>query len=119
MTDALERARKLARAAEAHALFASRVDLAHNGRVQRARTPGRELVVPGAARLFSYDAEPLRDHVPGALNLHRVADAHAEPLDLVGVVQGRVLHHNATDRDRLELGDRGQETGAPDLDLDV
>ena len=50
---------------------------------------------------------------------HRVADAHVEPRDLLGVVQRRVLHHDAADRHRLELGDRRQRAGAADLDFDV
>src|SRR6202012_33163 len=82
--DALERARELARAAEAHALLARRIDLAPDRRVQRAWALGREFVILVAARLLVDDAEHLRDHVAGALNLHRIADAHPEPRDLVG-----------------------------------
>ena len=33
-------------------------------------------------------------------------------------MQRRVLHHDAADRHRLELGDRRQRAGAADLDLD-
>ena len=72
-----------------------------------------------AARLVEHDLDHLRDDVAGALDRHRVADPHVEPLDLVLVVQRRVLHHHAADRDRLELGDRRQRAGAADLDLDV
>ena len=34
-------------------------------------------------------------------------------------MQGRVLHDHAADRDRLELGDRGECAGTADLNLDV
>ena len=70
-------------------------------------------------RFSEHDTEHLRDHVAGALDRHRVADAHVEPRDLVGIVQRRVLHHHAADRDRLELRDRRERAGAADLDLDV
>ena len=74
----------------------------------------------GAARpLRLYDAEHLRNNVAGALDRHRVADTDVEPRDLVGIVQRRVLHHDAADGHRLELGDRRQRAGAADLDLDV
>ena len=74
----------------------------------------------GAARpLRLYDAENLGNDVAGALDRHRIADADIEPRDLVEIVQRRVLHHDAADRHRLELGDRRQRAGAADLDLDV
>ena len=56
---------------------------------------------------------------PARWIVHRVADAHIEPRDLAGIVQRRVLHHDAADCDRLELGDRRQRAGAADLDLDI
>ena len=43
----------------------------------------------------------------------------ADALDVVLVVQRGVLHDDAADADRLELGDRRQRAGAADLDLDV
>ena len=80
----------------------------------------REFVRLCAARtLVLDDAEHLRNDVAGALDLHGVADAHVEPRDLVGIVQRGVLHHDAADGDRLELGDGGEKAGAADLDLDV
>ena len=116
----LERAGELARAAEAHALLARRIDLAHHRRLQRARAGlGKRVLLRALRPLLRHDAEHLRDHVAGALDRHGVADAHVEPRDLVGVVQRRVLHHHAADRDRLELRDRRERAGAPDLDLDV
>ena len=56
---------------------------------------------------------------PARWILHRVAFAHVEPRDLAGIVQRGVLHHDAADGDRLELGDRRERAGAADLDLDV
>ena len=66
---------------------------------------------------------------PARWMVTRVADADiatfaqtrlaADALDLVRVVQRRVLHDDAADADRLELGDRRQRAGAADLDLDV
>ena len=64
-------------------------------------------------------AENLRDDVAGALHDHRVADADVLAGDLVLVMQRRVLHHHAADRDRIELGDRRERAGAADLDVDV
>ncbi len=64
-------------------------------------------------------AENLRDDVAGALHDHRVADAHVLARDLVLVVQGGVLHHDAADGDGIELGDRCERAGAADLDVDV
>ena len=40
-------------------------------------------------------------------------------ISILMLCKRRVLHHHAADRDRLELGDRGQRAGAADLDLDV
>ena len=94
-------------------------DLADHLGVQRTRAFFREVIGLRAARLVLHDLDDLRDDVAGALDRHGVADPHAEPLDLVLVVQGRVLHHHAADGDRLELGDRRQRAGAADLDLDV
>ena len=61
----------------------------------------------------------LRDHVAGALDHHRVADADVLAGDLVLVVQRRAAHQHAADVDRLQLGDRRQRAGAADLDMDV
>ena len=95
------------------------------------RALGRELVgLRGLRPLVEHDIDDLRDHVAGALDDHGVADADigaaadrlavvADALDVVLVVQRRVLHHHAADRDRLQLGNRRQRAGAPDLDFDV
>ena len=93
---------------------------AHHVGLERARALGRKPVGLGIRRpLVEHDLDHLRDHVAGALDRHRVADPHAEPLDLVLIVQGGVLHDHAADRNRLELGDRRERAGAADLDLDV
>ena len=117
--DLLIGARELAGAPRYGALRAARRRLAHHRRLERARAVGREPVRLCAGRPFVRDhPQHLRDHVAGALDFHRVADAHVEAGDLVGIVQGRVLHHDAADRDGGELGDRGQRAGAADLDFD-
>ncbi len=60
----------------------------------------------------------LRDDVAGALDLDPVADAQAEPGDLVAVVQGDVGDDHPADADRLQPSDRGQLAGPADLDVD-
>ena len=69
--------------------------------------------------LVQHHAEHLRDHVAGALDVHRIADAHVLAGDFVLIVQGGVGDHHAADGDRFELGDRRQRPGAADLDLDI
>ena len=77
-----------------------------------------------------HDVDHLRNHVAGALDDDGVADPDvaalaqllavaADALDVVLVVQRDVLHDDAADADRLELADRRERAGAPDLDLDV
>ena len=110
---------ELAGAMRPRALLAAGNGLPHHLGFQRTRALGRKLVGLLAARLVLHDLDHLRDHVAGALDRHRVADPHAEPLDLVLIVQGGVLHHHAADGDRFELRHRRQRAGAADLDLDV
>src|SRR5215471_7489132 len=120
MLDDLIRTGELAGASGNGTFFTRRGRFAHHFGVQRAGTDFRKLVRFGAAwTFFLDDAEHLRNDVAGALNFHRIADTHIEPGDFVGVVQRRVLHHDAADRDRLELGDRRERAGAADLDFDV
>ncbi len=69
--------------------------------------------------LFRDDAHDLRDHVAGALDHHRIADANVLARDLVLIVQGGVLHHHAAHRHRLQPRHRRQLAGAADLDLDA
>ncbi len=95
------------------------VDLAQRRRAAD-RTDMREYVRLGAARpLLLHDFEDLRDDIAGALNAHRVADAHVLARDLVLVVQRRVGDDDAADRHRIELRDRRQRAGAADLDFDA
>src|SRR5262249_57936644 len=68
----------------------------NNRRVQEARTAAGKFVWLCILRpLLHNDFEHLRDDVAGALDANRVADAHIEPLDLVGIVQRCVLNHDA------------------------
>ncbi len=60
----------------------------------------------------------LRDDVAGALDAHAVADAQAEPRDLVAIVERDVGDDHAADADRSQPPDRRQLAGAPDLDVD-
>ena len=73
----------------------------------------------GAARVsfVSHDLDHLRDDVARALHAHIVADAHVEQLYLVFVMQRRVGDDDAADRHGMQLGDRRQRAGAPDLYL--
>ena len=85
----------------------------------------------GAFRpLVDHDIDHLRNHVAGALDHHRIADPDiaalaqllalvADPLDVILIVQRDVLHDDAADTDRLELADRRERAGAPDLNLDI
>ena len=120
MPDRLIRTGKFAGAVNARAFGAAGDDLAHHIGMQRAGTFAREFVRLGAARTLIRDhAEHLRDDVAGTLDLHGVALAHVEPRDLAGIVQRRILHHDAADGHRLKLGDGREKAGAADLDLDV
>ncbi len=117
--DLLMRARELAAAIGACPLLASRDGLAHDRRVQRARTVPGKLVGLGVLRpLLREHAQHLGDHVAGALDRHGVVDAHIEPLDLVLVVERGVRDHDAADRHRLEPRNRRERAGAADLDVD-
>ena len=60
----------------------------------------------------------MRDDVAGALDANPIADAQAEPGDLVAVVEGDVGDDDAADPDRLQPPDRRQLAGAADLDVD-
>ena len=118
--DFLVRTGELAGAARDRPFLAASSRLAHHGRVERTRAAARELVRFRRFRaLLHDDAQHLRDHVARTLDRHGVAEAHAEALDLVGVVQRRVLHDHSADSDRLELGHRRERAGAPNLDIDV
>ena len=131
MLDLLVGTGELAGAAGARALLAGRGLLAHDVGVQRARTFLRKVIGLRVLRpLVDHDIDDLRNHVAGALDDDGVADPDiaalaqllavaADALDVVLVVQRDVLHDDAADADRLELADRRERAGAPDLDLDV
>ncbi len=121
----------LRRADQPAGAAAHRLPLLAHRMAAAGRALGGELIGLRRLRpLVEHDIDDLRDHVAGALHDHGVADADvaaaadrlavvADALDVVLVVQRGVLHHHAADRHRLELGDRRQRAGAPDLDLDV
>ena len=116
----LERAGKFAGAAEAHALLARGIDLAHHRRLQRAWALGGKTIGFGLfGPLVEDHLQHLRDHIACALDNDSVFLAHIEPRDFVRVMQRRVLHHHAADRHRLKLSDRRQRAGASHLNLDV
>src|SRR6476646_4689997 len=131
MLDLLVGTGELAGAAGAGALLAGGGFLAHHIGVQRARTLLRKVIWFRVLRpLVDHDVDDLGNHVAGALDHDGVADPDipalaqllavaADPLDVVLIMQRDVLHDDAADADRLELADRRERTGAPDLDLDI
>src|SRR5689334_20227369 len=129
MLDLLERTGELAAAAGARALFAGRGLFPHHVRVQRTGAFLREVKLFRALRpLVDHDIDHLRDHVASPLDHDGIADPDiatlaqhfalvADAADIILIVQRDVLHDDATDADRLELADRRERAGAPDLDL--
>jgi hypothetical protein len=85
---------------------------------QIGQTSGKTYSRDVGRPLLQHDADHLGDHVAGALDDDRVADADILAADLVFVVQGRVRHDDAADRDRRQPRDRRQRAGAADLDVD-
>ena len=117
----LERAGELARAAEAHALLARRIDLAHHRRLQRARACLRETRTPSRPSA----ASPARRRAPAGSRRRRAGSITVSPMRTssraISSALCRVAFCTITPptRDRLELGDRRERAGAADLDLDV
>src|SRR6185437_787393 len=66
-----------------------------------------------------HDPHHFGNHVAGPTHDHRVADAHIQSRDLVGVVQGGVGHGDTGHLHRLHARARGGCAGAADLHLDV
>ena len=95
------------------------IDLAHGMAAASRAQSGKDELFRALRPLLLNHAENLRDDVAGALDDDRVADADVLALDLILVMQRRVLHHDAADGHRLELGHRRKRAGAADLDLDV
>ena len=109
--DPLRRADQAAGAADVDlALLGDRLAVAFGAMV--GEDVRRALLVAGQI------LDHLRDDVAGALDAHAVADAQAEPGDLVAVVERDVGDDHPADADRLQPPDRGQLAGAPDLDVD-
>ena len=113
---------------ERDALLAGRGFLAHHGGFQVARAFGREIVEawrPSAACRCTTPTtcgitSPARwITTVSPIRMCALAQARADALDLVLIVQRDVLHDDAADPDRLELADRRERAGAADLDLDV
>ena len=70
--------------------------------------------------IFVFDhLRDLGDHVAAALDLHPVADLHAQALDLVHVVQGGVADGRAADGNRRQHRHRREFPGASDLHANV
>ena len=104
MLHRLVRAGELAGAAPDRALFAGRRRLAHHLGMQRTRAFFRETdIFLHHAALSGTTPRTCGMTSPARWMRHRIADAHVEPLDLVGIVQGRVLHHDAADGDRFSF----------------
>src|SRR5262249_50552993 len=119
MLNFLRRTGELASAAGNRALLTSCRRVAHHGGVQRARAAaGKSVRLCRFRALLRYYAQHFRDDVAGALDRHGVADAHAKALDLVGVVQRGVLHHDPPDSHRLQTRNRRERAGATDVDID-
>ena len=79
---------------------------------------GRE--VPRLALFTSGEVlDDLGDHIACTLNHDPVARAHAKARNLVRVVQGGVTDDHTADRHRLQLRDRGQLSGAANLNVDI
>ena len=110
---ALRRARQPAAAAPGgRALLAHQLRCAH-----RALSGHRPRHGTGRSMLLDH-AHDLGNHVAGAAHDHRVALAHVQARDLVGVVQGRVGDGDAGHLHRLQPGHRRDRAGAADLHLD-
>ena len=118
--DALRRADQPAGAAAHRIDFAGdRIHLAHRMAAASRTKIGKGESFRGLGPLLLDHAENLRDDVAGTLDDDGIADADVLARDLVFIVQGGVLHDDAADGHRLELGDGGQRAGASDLNFDV
>src|SRR3546814_19035482 len=99
---ALRGAGELTRAAPDHRAF-----LAHDLRAaDRTGIRHPPLWRIRATLVWQYPHD-FRDHVTGAAHHHGIADAHVQPCDLVGVVQGRAGH--GADADGRSKARRGGE----------
>ena len=94
------------------ALGAHHVPAAHRAALRHVK-----LTMP--ARLVFQHLHDFGNYIAAALDQHPVADAHAQPIDLVHVVQRGAADRGAADRHGLEPCHRRQLAGAAHLHLDV
>ena len=64
---------------------------------------------------FQQNRNHFGNHIARAAHDHRVADADIQARDLIGIVQGRIGDHDASDVDRCQTRDRCQCAGSTDL----
>ena len=101
----LDPARELEGALGVGAVVRGVAALADEGRLQRARTEGREHPRPGVGRAFGqHGPEYLRDDVAGLAHDDEVAGPHILEPHLVLVVQRGHADRRPADEDRLEFG---------------
>ena len=118
--DPLRRADQPTRAAPDRVdLAGGRIDLARGVAAAGGADLRKDELFRALRPLLFNRSENLRDHVARPLHDHRVADPHVLPRDLILVMQGRVLHHDAAHGDGIELGDGRQRAGAAHLNIDV
>ncbi len=110
----LRGAGKTARAARNCRAFLAH-DLRAANRTERWHAPG----FCARRTPFDYDADDFGNDVAGTPHDDRVADAHVQARDLIGVVQRRIGDGDAADEHRLELRCRRRCPGAADVDDDV
>ena len=65
------------------------------------------------------DGDDVGDDLARLLQQHAIADGHVEPLDLVVVEERGALDRRARQLDRLEVAERRDGAGAPDIMLDL
>src|SRR5271165_5011588 len=66
----------------------------------------RHMKLPRAARLVLQHPYNLRDDIAATLHRYPIADAYAQALDLVHIVQRGPAYRGATDGHRLQCRDR-------------
>ena len=95
------------------------VALVHDG-AAAARAVGRHLEQRGIGRTKAEDrAHDLGNDVAGLVDHHSVTDTHVLAANLVDVVQRGTSDGGPGHHDGVELGDRGENAGAPHLHGDV
>src|SRR5580704_2630356 len=74
-----------------------------------------ERLVPARTVFVCDDLGDFRDNVAAPLDLHPVADFHAQALDLIHIVQRGIAHRGAADQHWGQFGDWREFPGAADL----